>query len=174
MIIEIIKNVFRLLIFVMLQILVFNNIRFLGYINPYVYVIPILMLPFQTPVPAAMIFGFSSGILVDMFQNSAGMHAGAAVLMAYSRTFVLRIFSPREGYDLATAPTLYSLGIGWYLPYSTLLILIHHSFYFLAEAFSLNEIWRTLLRIITSTVFSVFLALVFQMFVFKRKESKLA
>jgi rod shape-determining protein MreD len=174
MIIEIIKNIFRLLLFVLLQVLVFNNIRFWGYVNPYVYVIPILMLPFQTPLPAAMMFGFASGILIDIFQNSAGMHAGAAVLMAYTRTFVLKIFSPREGYELTTGPTLYNLGFSWYISYSGILIFIHHLFYFSAESFSFNEMGQTFIRLVASSVFSVFLALVFQMFIFKNKESKLS
>jgi len=174
MIIEILKNIFRLLIFVLLQVLVFSNIRFLGYLNPYVYVIPILMLPFKTPVPAAMLFGFSSGLLLDIFENSAGMHAGAAVLMAYGRNLVLRIFSPREGYELSTSPTLHHLGFSWYLSYSSILIFLHHFYFFLAESFSFRELGQTFIRILASTVFTTMLALLFQMFIFRNKESKLS
>lgn len=174
MIIEITKNIFRLLVFVLLQVLVFSNIRFLGYVNPYVYIIPVLMLPFQTPLPAAMLFGFSSGILLDIFENSAGMHAGATVLMAYARSLVLKVFSPREGYELSTSPTLYHLGFSWYLSYSAILIFLHHFYFFLAESFSFKEFGQTSIRIFASSVFTLFLAMLFQMFIFRNKESKLS
>lgn len=174
MISEIIKNIVRLLVFVLLQVLVFNNIRFSGFINPYVYVIPILMLPFETPILVAMLFGFSSGLLVDMFQDSAGMHAGAALLMSYARSFVLKLFSPREGYDVSASPTLHYLGTSWYISYSGILIFIHHIFYFFVEAFSFREIGQTLIRIGASSLFSIILVIVFQMFIFRKKEGKLS
>ena len=135
MISNILKQIGRFVFFILLQVLILNNIQFNGYVNPYLYVFIILMLPFETPVWLMMLVSFSAGLVVDMFQDSMGMHAAACVAMGYARSFILKLFSPRDGYDVTTEPTLYYLGASWYLSYSLILVTIHHLVFFTIEAF---------------------------------------
>ncbi|HRG57563.1 MAG TPA: rod shape-determining protein MreD [Bacteroidia bacterium] len=170
MISVIFKHIIRFIFFIFLQVLVLNNIQFSGYINPYLYVFIILMLPFATPVWMVMMISLSAGLLIDMFQDTMGMHAAACVLMGYSRSFILKLFSPRDGYDSSTEPTLHYLGASWYFSYSLLLVLIHHFTFFFIEAYSADELLFTLTRMGLSLVFTMVLLFISQMMIYKPKE----
>lgn len=166
------KQTFRFIFFIVLQIVVLNHIQFNGYINPYLYIFIIMMLPFTTPVWLVLLLSFLSGLLIDMFQDSMGMHAAATVFMGYARSFVLKLFSPREGYEDATEPTLNYLGASWYFSYTLIMVLIHHFTYFIIEAFSFGNFKMTLLRITASGAFTVILVFIAQMLVHKPKDAK--
>jgi cell shape-determining protein MreD len=164
------KHTIRYIFFIFLQVLVLNNIQFSGYVNPYLYVFIILMLPFATPIWMVMFISLSAGLLIDMFQDTMGMHAAACVMMGYSRSFILKLFSPRDGYDSSTEPTLHYLGASWYFSYSLLLVFIHHFVFFFIEAFSISEIWFTSARLGLSLVFTMVLIFISQMMIYKPKD----
>ncbi len=168
------KHILRFVFLIALQVLLLNNIQFSGYVNPYLYVFIILMLPFATPVWLVMLISLLAGLLVDMFQNTAGMHAAACVLMGYSRSFILKLFSPRDGYADSTEPTLHYLGASWYFSYSFILVFIHHFTYFFIEAFSFHEFLFTLTRMLFSLIFTMILIFISQMLIYKPKDSKRA
>jgi hypothetical protein len=105
-----------------------------------------------------------------MFQDTMGMHAAASVIMGYSRSFILKLFSPRDGYDSSTEPTLHYLGASWYFSYSLLLVFIHHFTFFFLEAFSADELLFTLSRMGLSLVFTMILIFISQMLIYKPKD----
>jgi hypothetical protein len=128
------------------------------------------MLPFATPVWMVMVISLGAGLLIDMFSDSMGLHAAACVMMGYSRSFILKLFSPRDGYDTSTEPTLHYLGASWYFSYSLLLVLIHHFTFFFLEAYSADELLFTLSRMSLSLVFTLLLIFISQMMIYKPKE----
>lgn len=170
MISVILKHTIRFIFFIFLQVLILNNIQFSGYVNPFLYVFIILMLPFATPVWMVMTISLGAGLLIDMFQDTMGMHAAACVMMGYSRSFILKLFSPRDGYDNSTEPTLHYLGASWYLSYSILLVFIHHFVFFFLESFSMNEFMFTMARMGLSLVFTMVLIFISQMLIYKPKD----
>ncbi|MBK9477421.1 MAG: rod shape-determining protein MreD [Bacteroidetes bacterium] len=172
MINELIKQLFRFAFLLLLQVLVLNNIQFSGYINPYLYVLFILMMPFDTPVWIVLLSGFLMGISVDTFMNTAGMHAAATVAMAFVRSYVLKLFAPREGYEFGTEPTLRYMGPAWYLSYSVLLVSIHHFIFFYIEVFRFNEFFSTLLRVVLSIFFTMILVMLSQFLIYKPRDRK--
>jgi len=116
------------------------------------------------------LISLSAGLLIDMFQDSMGMHAAACVMMGYARSFILKLFSPRDGYDNTTEPTLHYLGASWYFSYSLLLVFIHHFTFFSLEAFSADELLFTLSRMGLSLVFTMILIFISQMMIYKPKD----
>ena len=132
------RNIIRFLFLVFIQVLIFNNIQFSGLINPYIYVIFILLLPFKTPTWALLGLAFLLGISVDLFANTPGMHSTATVLMAFLRPYVLSIIAPRDGYETGTFPRLYYYGFFWFLKYAAILVTIHHLSLFYLEIFRLS------------------------------------
>ena len=162
------NNIFRFIIVLLIQILIFDNIRLGGYLNPYFYVIFILLLPFETPKWALLVVAFFLGFTIDVFYNTFGMHAASTVLMAFSRPFILKSFSPRDGYETGTFPRIYYYGLKWFLKYSLLLVLIHHSFLFILEIFRFGEFLHTFIRIIASTLLTTLLVVVSQYFIFRK------
>lgn len=153
---------------VLLQLLVFNNIEFSGYINPYVYVLFILLLPFTTPKIVLLILAFILGIVIDIFLGTPGVHSSSTVFMAFSRPFVMRLYSPREGYQTGTNPRLAQFGTEWFVKYTITLVLIHHFTLFFLEVFSLNHFFNTLFRAFLSSLLTSLIIIFSQFFVFRR------
>ena len=171
MINEIIRNIIRFILLVFVQVLILKNIEVGRFINPFLYVLFIIVLPFQTPRWLVLISAFILGITIDMFYDTAGMHAAATVFMAYIRPGILKLFSPRDGYEFGTQPTIQYLGIPWFLSYTGILVISHHLILFYIEIFRFTEFFSTFFRVIISAVFSILLIVVVQ-YLFNRKAEK--
>ena len=89
------KYIARFILIVSIQILVLNNIFFFGYINPYAYILFIIMLPISISKNQLLYLSFFLGLVIDMFQNSMGSHAFASVLIAYLRNYILGALTPQ-------------------------------------------------------------------------------
>ncbi len=152
----------------LLQVLLLDNIQISGYLHPYFYVIFIVLLPFETPKWLLLSLAFIMGISVDFFNGTPGMHAAATVFMAFIRPFVLENFSPREGYDSGSFPRVHFYGIEWFTKYTVLLVLGHHFFLFIIEAFSFSDIFFTLVRIVLSTVITSLIIILSQFFIYRK------
>ncbi len=168
----IVINIFRFIFLVLFQSVILNNIELGGYINPYLYVLFILLLPFETPKGVLLILAFFIGLSVDMFSNTMGVHASASVFMAYCRPHVLKLVAPRDGYDAETKPTIKSLGFRWFLVYASFLIFAHHIFLFFIEVFRFSEFFLTLWRVILSSILTIILVLLSQFLFYKSGAEK--
>lgn len=132
--------------------MIVQNINLGGYIILLPYVLIIIILPFETPRLLLLGLSFFVGITIDLFHDSSGLHASACTLMGFSRYYVLKFISPRDGYDAGVQPTVEDMGFAWYLSYAGVLILIHHFCFFYLEIFKFSEFFKTFLRVILSSV----------------------
>jgi rod shape-determining protein MreD len=154
MINSVIRYFIIFIILMFLQVMLFNNIQFSGYINPYVYLMLILLLPVEIPSWLLLIISFITGLTVDFFSGTPGMHASASVLAGFSRPYALRIISPRDGYEPGATPSMEIYGFRWFLLYTVTIVLIHHFALFYMEVFRFTDFFRTFLRVILSSIFS--------------------
>ena len=122
-----------IIILILLQILLFNNIQFSGYVNPYVYIMIILLLPAATPPWLLLIVAFLTGLIIDLFSGSPGMHTSATLLAGFSRPYVLRFISPRDGYESDSDLSMKAYGLRWFFIYTSAIVLIHHTALFYLE-----------------------------------------
>jgi rod shape-determining protein MreD len=146
------------LIFILLilfQVLLFNNIQFSGYVNPYVYVMFILLLPVEIPSWLLLLLSFATGLIMDFFSGSPGMHSSATVLAGFVRPYILRVISPRDGYEPGSDPSMLTYGFRWFLTYTLLIVLVHHTALFYLEVFRFADFFRTMLRVLLSSLFSI-------------------
>jgi cell shape-determining protein MreD len=173
------KNIIRFCIIILLQVLILNKINLRWWNEPsgfpifipYVYPIFILLLPFETPVWALLILGFILGATVDTFMNTAGMHACAALLIAYLRTNVLSALLPRNLSDYDNQqPSIKSMGWMPFLTYSGFLFIIHDFVYFTIELWNVSNIGFLLLKVAASTVTSMLFVIVY-LLLFTRQSS---
>jgi rod shape-determining protein MreD len=152
---------------VLVQVLILNNIQFSGLVNPYIYILFILLLPFTIPGYFLLGIAFILGISIDIFNNTPGIHAGATVLLGFLRPAIAQLVSSRELIEKGTTPNMTQLGSANFMKYTVISVLIHHLFLFFAEAFSFGDFFETLLRWILSSVFSIIIILGSQFIVFK-------
>lgn len=139
---------------ILLQLLLFNNIQFSGFINPYVYIMIILILPVRINSWLLLILAFLTGLIIDCFSGSPGMHASATLLCGFVRPFVLRLISPHDGYDPAVELSAKNYGFRWFASYTVFIVLIHHTILFFLEVFRFDDFFRTVFRILLSSVFT--------------------
>jgi rod shape-determining protein MreD len=162
------KYIVYFVVFILLQLLVFNNIEFSGYINPYIYVLFILLLPFTTPRVVLLVVAFLLGLTIDLFMGTPGVHSSSTVLLAFARPWVMSLFSPREGYQSGTYPRLSQFGMEWFVKYTVMLVIIHHFTLFYLEAFSFNHFFNTFFRAFLSSVLTSLIIVFSQFFVFRK------
>lgn len=139
---------------ILLQVLLFNNIQFSGYVNPFVYLMFILILPVEIQSWLLLLISFLTGIIIDLFTGTPGMHSSATVLAGFIRPFILRINSPRDGYEAGSNPSMFMYGLRWFLVYSIPIIFIHHFALFYLEVFRFADFFNTLLRVLLSSLFT--------------------
>ncbi|MFH2095990.1 MAG: rod shape-determining protein MreD [Bacteroidota bacterium] len=164
----IVRYIILFIVLVLIQVLVLNNVKFSGYINPYLYVLFILLLPFEIPNWMLLVAGLLLGFVNDAFTNTPGMHTMATVFMSYMRPYILGMFSPRDGYEAGTLPRIHFYGFAWFFKYTGILILAHHFVLFFIEAFRFTDFFQTLFRIILSAVFTMIIVLLSQLFMTKK------
>lgn len=163
------RNLLRLVMLLLAQVLFFSNVNFSPFINPYVYHLFILLLPYQLPKPLLLLIGFGEGLMLDMFLGSPGMHAAATVFLAYLRPYLIGLITPK-GTEFEISPNIYSQGLSWFLIYLTLATLIHQLFYFILEAAGFYNFFLLLIKILLSTVCSVgFMIILLYLFSKNRK-----
>ena len=155
--------IFRFVLPVLLQALVIDHIDLAhGWVVPYIYVLFILLLPFDTPAWATLVLGSVLGMVMDMFSSTPGMHATACVVMAYARILMLRALVPREGYDPGKRPIIQHMGLAWFTTYAGVLILVHHLCLFFVEVYRFDDFFSTFLRALMSATATFILCLLSQ------------
>ena len=164
----IIRNSLRFIFLVLFQVLVLNNVQFLSFVNPYFYILFIILLPFETPRWLLLVLAFILGFTIDAFCDSPGLHTSASVFAAFIRPGILSLFSPRDGYEPGTKPQTSYYGFAWFIKYSVFIVLAHHMFLFIMENFSFTYLGQTFLRIIISSIFTMVLVISSQLFMSRK------
>ena len=153
-----IQNIVRFIFLILIQVFVLNNIRFLGFINPYIYILFIFLLPVKFPRWMSLILAFVLGIIIDAFSNTYGIHAFSAVLIAFLRNPVINIFtSVEEGAN--PVPSFYTFGVAAFIKYIITLVIIHHTTFFFLEIFGFENFGQTLLKIILNAFVTIVIIL---------------
>lgn len=151
---------------VLVQVLIFNQVQFSGFFNPYVYLLFIILLPLSTPRYAVLILAFVLGLIIDVFSNSLGVHSAATVFAAYLRPLVIRIISNRED-DKSDYPGLNQNKLAWFINYVLIMVVLHHTVLFYLEVYTFANFLNTLYRVILSSLFSIIIIVLSQFLVFR-------
>ncbi len=163
-------HIIRFIILILFQVLVLNNIQLGGYLNPYFYVLFILLLPFETPRWLLLLSAFLLGLFIDMFDNTMGINIAASLLMAYLRPYVIHFVASRQEYEPGIEPCIRDLGFSWFFSYSLTLVFIHHFALFYIEVFRFSEFLSTFYRVLASTIFTMVLIIMSQYLFFKPRK----
>lgn len=151
----VISNTLRFIFLVLLQVLLLNNINFLGYINPYLYVLFIILFPFNGSQMLFIFLSFLLGLSIDLFEDSGGINAAACLVVAYIRPAVLR-FSFGVSYDYQTIK-FSSTPFGSRISYVAIIVFVHHLILFLLEIFSFAHLLLVLKKTLYSGIFTILL-----------------
>ncbi|HNQ27175.1 MAG TPA: rod shape-determining protein MreD [Aquaticitalea sp.] len=150
-----INSILRFVALVLLQTLVLNHVNFLGYINPYPYILFIMLFPVGNNSTWFVFLAFLLGFCVDLFTDSGGIHAAACVTIAFVRPAILK-FSFGTIYDYQSIK-FHQTDLGSRLGYFATIILIHHLILFSLEVFNITNIILILKKTLFSSIFTILL-----------------
>jgi hypothetical protein len=165
------KYIFYFLLFIGLQIVFFLNLALFNIAFCFVYIGFIITLPIETPRVFLLFIGFFTGIVIDVFYNTLGIHTAASLLVAYMRPYTINMLTPRGGYDTGSEVSIHHLGMQWFVSFTGILVFSHHLTLFLLEAFSFDMLGRTLLKTFTSTAFTLFIIVLLQYLLYSPRKS---
>ena len=140
----------------LLQILVFNNILFFGFINPYVYIVFVFLYPLKEERISFLFYSFLLGIIIDFFSDSGGIHAFSILCIAYLRLFFVKLYFRKVAADYAFFK-LKSESFGKTFNCVVTLTIIHHFIYFSFANFSFNNFSNVFLNTLYSSMFTLLL-----------------
>ena len=164
------SHLYRFFLFTFLQVLLFNPLDFGNGIYIMVYPLYIMLLPFYLPISYLLTISFFLGFFIDIFSNTYGLHASAAVLFAYIRPLVFSSLAQRDNYDPLKEPSLFDMGHKWFLSAFSTCLFLHHFWFFILEIFTFSEFTK----ILSNTFLSVFVSLIFclliSLLIVKRKK----
>jgi len=152
---QILKYAVLFVVLLLVQALILNRIEMTALsINPMIYIFFLMQIPFDTPKIVGLVLGIVLGLCMDLLSQTSGVHTAACLALAYIRPALLFRLRGREEYDKGGAPSVNEFGTKWVLIYTMIMVLIHHTIYFMVTLFSFQSFKITLLRIILSSVFS--------------------
>ena len=159
--------ILQFIILVLVQVLLFNQIHIYGYGCIFLYVLFVINYPFERKKIYLLLWGFLLGFIIDMFSQSYGIHTFATTLIAYLRTFIIKLYTGSDNSE-ALKKNYNRFGATFY-KYAVTMILIHHFTLFMLEAFSLKFIFPVIFRTIISTLLTTIFVFFVQSVLVKRK-----
>lgn len=161
-------NIIRFILLVLLQVLVFNNLNFYGYINPMIYILFLYWFPVKENNTPFIITCFLLGFFIDFFSDSMAIHTAATISIAYLRPAIMRfcfgVNYEFQNFKIASTNRLQQI------TFLALLILIHHIIFFSLEIFNLTYLLVILKKVLaTSLVTWLICLLVSSLFSVKKK-----
>jgi rod shape-determining protein MreD len=151
-------NIFRFVLLLAVQIIVFNNMNFFGFVSPFPYILFIILYPVNGNKSGLLIASFLLGLVMDMFSNSGGIHAASCLALAFYRPYLFK-FSFGLSYEYQTVK-LNDVLTPERFSFILLSVLIHHFVLFVLEAFQFSFFWDILLRTVLSTIFTIIICII--------------
>ena len=149
----------RFLILILLQVFVFNYVQWFGFLNPFVYLLFLILLPLEMPKSFQYIIAFVTGLIVDFFLNTYGIQAFACVLMMFLRPNIILILNGFKPLDTGIRPVPEVKDFNWILVYTLLLVFAHQLTVTTLETFEWIMWWRIIWTSAVNTLFSTFIIL---------------
>ncbi|CAN1495476.1 hypothetical protein MCERE19_00329 [Spirosomataceae bacterium] len=148
------KIIGTIALYLFLQVFIVRNLVFFEVAFCFVYVSIILFLPSNTPVSVVLLIAFLTGLSVDLFYNTAGLHASASLLLAFLRNYIIKVLFPTKGLDNELLISLEGMGMERFIRYIIILTFIHHFYLFFLEAGSPKYFLNTSLKVVASVMFT--------------------
>ena len=147
--------IFSFILLMLAQVFIFRNFVMFQVGFSFVYLLFLLSLPSEIGFTGGMILGLISGLIVDLFFQTLGIHASAAVFIMFIRPFWMGIILPRSGYDVTDLMTVNNYGAGWFIGYAAPLMFSYCCIVFFVEAGTAQFFWHTISKALVSTLITL-------------------
>lgn len=144
---------------VLLQLIVFDSMQVWIYFCPLAYIAFIVLLPVNAKPLAVLLLGFATGLFMDFFEGTGGLHTAATLFTAYTRRWVMMLTLGREQFEEGIGGSGMlspkSFGGGKFLRYAATMVFLHCLFYFSLETLSLQNYLSVAIKTAVSGLFTL-------------------
>lgn len=152
-------NGLRFVLLVLTQVLIFNTLNFLDFINPLVYVIFFYWYPIKGNRALFMFTAFFLGFAIDFFSDTLALHSIASLTVAYVRPVIMR-FCFGVNYEFQNFSFKNTTKVQR-LTFLGLLILIHQLVFFSFEIFSVSHFLLILKKVFATGIVTLVICALF-------------
>jgi rod shape-determining protein MreD len=167
-------NIIRFAIIIAVQVLALNDdflkgntvLGNISIFKPFVYILYILMLPININKNLLLIISLITGFVVDLFSNTYGLHACAAVLLGFIRPFFINAFinvSPKDR-SRSITPSLSFMGFKRFFSYVSICTIIFCVYYYLLSELIFKAKAHYLVNVAFSSLLTIALLIISQIF----------
>ena len=167
---EFLRNMVRLAAFILVQVYILNKVPHLHrFITPYIYYLFIIWLPFSVNRIWLLVIAFFTGLILDYFMMTPGLHAAACVLIAFVRPFIINILTPKDSSEFNyREPSPKAMQWTPYAVYVVVLTVLHHGYMLFLEWLDAGSFVDFIIRLFATTGISLLLIFIVEL-VFPRK-----
>lgn len=162
-------NLLRFVALILLQVGLFKNMGYYNLAVPFPYILFILLLPLGTSNFFLFLLSFCTGLTIDAFYDTLGVHTAACVVLAWLKIIFENITLEVDVKQSLDTPSWGELGSKWFLSYIFFGTLIHHITLFMVEMFSFSNFHLTALSILLSSIFTFLIIMLINILFYKRK-----
>lgn len=162
-----IKYLIHTVILYLIQLAILDKIQLHSYVYVNIYILAVLILPYNYNKTSVLLLGFFFGLLVDLSNNTMGIHAAATTFIAYLRPRLLLLISNRDQINNIQGFQRVS-SFNWFFKYTLILTTAFNVVLIAVEAFTFSNAGITFLRIVCSTLASCFFIMLYYFIALKK------
>ena len=151
---QILKMIGSFVLLILAQVLLFNQINIFGFVNPMLYLLFLVMYPFDKNQTFYIFIGFILGFFIDFLSQTDGAHTIASLTVSYLRPIIMKYsygLTSEKPKSLLTDPRKTNNFF-----FLLVFISIHHLIYFAIAYFSADAF----LLIIKNSLFTIIFSLI--------------
>ncbi|TDL99177.1 MAG: hypothetical protein C4K58_07800 [Flavobacteriaceae bacterium] len=138
----------------------FDHFNLFGRLNPIIYLLMPLFMPFSLHKRVGLFLGFLMGLWVDILGNSMAVNTVATTLLCFLRYPLMESIMYKDSNEMQNFKW-FDVNLGQFALYVILLTFVHHFTLFFFESFKLSTFFSTLGFSLASTLLSCFFYFVY-------------
>ena len=163
-------------VYLLIQFFVLSEIPPLfGVAQAWFFIALIITLPANVPRIQLLFIAFFYGLIVDVFNNTLGMHAACTVLVAFLKPFFLKIFAsqtPTSSNTDTETLTIRTNGLSWFLMYAGSLVFIYQFAFYFIDSTGFSWFGFTVQKIVLSTLFTLVVMVILQYAIYPSRSKR--
>lgn len=164
-------HLLRAIIFILVQVILFNKLTLFDIARPFPYLIVILYLPIRLPRWQGLFSAFAIGFVIDIFNYTHGIHASAMLLICFLRDFYLHAILGVTEEEAGKEPHINTLGPSTFLLYLLGMVFVHHLSIAILDELDFSKILIILVRTFVNSFFTILVLLVIEIIFFYKRGS---
>ena len=154
---QILKMIGSFVLLILAQVLLFNQINVFGFVNPMLYLLFLVMYPFDKNQTFYIFIGFILGFFIDFLSQTGGAHTIASLTVSYLRPIIMKYsygLTSEKPKSLLTDPRKTNNFF-----FLLVFISVHHLIYFAIAYFSADALLLIIKNSLITMIFSLILIL---------------